>query len=45
MVYEISYVSLVFGNTVMAADEARTNTYGTVKEIPVAVGKLALFTD
>jgi hypothetical protein len=27
----------VFGNTVMAADEARTDTYGSVKEIPAKV--------
>jgi len=29
-----AYETPVFGNTVKAADEARTNTYGTVKEIP-----------
>ena len=29
-----AYETPVFGNTVMAADEARTNTYGAVKEIP-----------
>jgi NAD(P)-dependent dehydrogenase (short-subunit alcohol dehydrogenase family) len=29
-----AYDTPVFGNTVMAADEARTNTYGAVKEIP-----------
>src|SRR5882762_8020051 len=28
------YETPVFGNTVRAADEARTNTYGAVKEIP-----------
>jgi NAD(P)-dependent dehydrogenase (short-subunit alcohol dehydrogenase family) len=28
------YETPVFGNTVKAADEARTNTYGAVKEIP-----------
>jgi NAD(P)-dependent dehydrogenase (short-subunit alcohol dehydrogenase family) len=31
------YETSVFGNTVMAADEARTNTYGAAKEIPVKV--------
>ena len=31
------YETPVFGNTVMAADEARTNTYGAAKEIPVKV--------
>ena len=29
-----AYETPVFGNTVRAADEARTNTYGAVKEIP-----------
>jgi len=29
-----AYETPVFGNTVKAADEARTNTYGAVKEIP-----------
>jgi NAD(P)-dependent dehydrogenase (short-subunit alcohol dehydrogenase family) len=29
-----AYETPVFGNTVTAADEARTNTYGVVKEIP-----------
>jgi NAD(P)-dependent dehydrogenase (short-subunit alcohol dehydrogenase family) len=29
-----AYETPVFGNTVTAADEARTNTYGAVKEIP-----------
>src|ERR1700693_3413448 len=32
-----AYETPVFGNTVMAADEARTNTYGAVKEIPTKV--------
>jgi NAD(P)-dependent dehydrogenase (short-subunit alcohol dehydrogenase family) len=31
------YETPVFGNTVRAADEARTNTYGAVKEIPAKV--------
>jgi NAD(P)-dependent dehydrogenase (short-subunit alcohol dehydrogenase family) len=31
------YETPVFGNTVKAADEARTNTYGVVKEIPAKV--------
>ena len=31
------YETPVFGNTVRAADEARTNTYGAAKEIPVKV--------
>src|ERR1700730_4124483 len=31
------YETPVFGNTVMAADEARTDTYGAVKEIPAKV--------
>jgi len=31
------YETPVFGNTVTAADEARTNTYGAVKEIPAKV--------
>jgi hypothetical protein len=29
-----AYETPVFGNTVTAADEARSNTYGAVKEIP-----------
>jgi len=29
-----AYETPVFGNSVTAADEARTNTYGAVKEIP-----------
>jgi NAD(P)-dependent dehydrogenase (short-subunit alcohol dehydrogenase family) len=29
-----AYETPVFGNTVTAADEARTNTYGAIKEIP-----------
>src|SRR3981081_4109084 len=32
-----AYETPVFGNTVTAADEARTNTYGAVKEIPAKV--------
>ncbi len=32
-----AYETTVFGNGVMAADEARTNTYGAVKEIPAKV--------
>jgi NAD(P)-dependent dehydrogenase (short-subunit alcohol dehydrogenase family) len=31
------YETAVFGNSVVAADEARTNTYGAVKEIPAKV--------
>src|SRR5712664_2388698 len=31
------YETPVFGNTVMAADQARTDTYGAVKEIPAKV--------
>jgi NAD(P)-dependent dehydrogenase (short-subunit alcohol dehydrogenase family) len=31
------YETPVFGNTVMAADEARTDTYGAVKQIPVKI--------
>jgi NAD(P)-dependent dehydrogenase (short-subunit alcohol dehydrogenase family) len=31
------YETPVFGNTVTAADEARTNTYGAVKEIPAKI--------
>ena len=31
------YQTPVFGNTVKAADEARTNTYGAVKEIPAKI--------
>ena len=31
------YETPVFGNTVVAADEARTNTYGAVKEIPAKI--------
>jgi NAD(P)-dependent dehydrogenase (short-subunit alcohol dehydrogenase family) len=31
------YETPVFGNTVMAADEARTNTYGALKEIPAKI--------
>jgi NAD(P)-dependent dehydrogenase (short-subunit alcohol dehydrogenase family) len=31
------YETPVFGNTVKAADEARTNTYGAVKEIPAKI--------
>jgi hypothetical protein len=30
-----AYETPVFGNTVRGADEARTNTYGAAKEIPV----------
>jgi hypothetical protein len=36
------YETPVFGNTVMAADEARTHTYGAVKEIPARINA-ALF--
>jgi NAD(P)-dependent dehydrogenase (short-subunit alcohol dehydrogenase family) len=32
-----AYETAVFGNSVVAADEARTNTYGAVKEIPAKV--------
>jgi NAD(P)-dependent dehydrogenase (short-subunit alcohol dehydrogenase family) len=32
-----NYETPVFGNTVAAADEARTNTYGAVKEIPAKI--------
>jgi len=31
------YETPVFGNIVMAADEARTNTYGAVKQIPAKI--------
>src|SRR5207237_5058070 len=31
------YETPVFGNTVMAADQARTDTYGAAKEIPAKV--------
>lgn len=31
------YETPVFGNTVTAADEARTNTYGAVKEVPAKI--------
>jgi NAD(P)-dependent dehydrogenase (short-subunit alcohol dehydrogenase family) len=31
------YETPVFGNTVKAADEARTDTYGAVKEIPAKI--------
>jgi len=31
------YETLVFGNTVMAADQGRTDTYGAAKEIPAKV--------
>ncbi|PYU70904.1 MAG: hypothetical protein DMG49_10490 [Acidobacteria bacterium] len=31
------YVTPVFGNIVTAADEARTNTYGAVKQIPAKI--------
>jgi NAD(P)-dependent dehydrogenase (short-subunit alcohol dehydrogenase family) len=33
-----AYETPVFGNTVTAADEDRTNTYGAAKEIPAKVG-------
>ena len=33
-----AYETSVFGNSVMAADEGRTDTYGTAKEIPAKVG-------
>jgi NAD(P)-dependent dehydrogenase (short-subunit alcohol dehydrogenase family) len=32
-----AYETPVFGNTVRAADEARTNTYGAVKEMPAKI--------
>jgi NAD(P)-dependent dehydrogenase (short-subunit alcohol dehydrogenase family) len=32
-----TYETPVFGNIVTAADEARTNTYGTVKQIPAKI--------
>jgi NAD(P)-dependent dehydrogenase (short-subunit alcohol dehydrogenase family) len=32
-----AYETAVFGNSVMAADEARTTTYGAVKEIPAKI--------
>ena len=32
-----AYETSVFGNVVTAADEARTNTYGTVKQIPAKI--------
>jgi NAD(P)-dependent dehydrogenase (short-subunit alcohol dehydrogenase family) len=32
-----AYETPVFGNSVTAADEARTNTYGAVKEIPAKI--------
>jgi len=32
-----AYETPVFGNTVRAADEARTNTYGAVKEVPARI--------
>jgi NAD(P)-dependent dehydrogenase (short-subunit alcohol dehydrogenase family) len=38
------YETPVFGNTVMAADEARTNTYGAVKEIPAKINAALLST-
>ena len=31
------YETAIFGNTVMAADEARTGTYGAVKEFPAKI--------
>jgi NAD(P)-dependent dehydrogenase (short-subunit alcohol dehydrogenase family) len=34
------YETPVFGNTVMAADQARTDTYGAAKEIPAKVNGL-----
>jgi len=33
------YETPVFGNTVIAADEARTNTYGAAKEIPAKINE------
>jgi len=36
------YETPVFGNTATAADEARTNTYGAVKEIPAKVNAALL---
>jgi NAD(P)-dependent dehydrogenase (short-subunit alcohol dehydrogenase family) len=38
------YETPVFGNTVMAADEARTNTYGALKEIPAKINAAFLST-
>ena len=38
------YDTPVFGNTVMAADEARTNTYGAIKEVPTKVNAALLST-
>src|SRR5258706_12526507 len=39
-----AYETPVFGNTVTAADEARTNTYGAVKEIPAKINAALLST-
>jgi NAD(P)-dependent dehydrogenase (short-subunit alcohol dehydrogenase family) len=38
------YETPVFGNTVMASDEARTNTYGAIKEIPTKINAALLST-
>jgi NAD(P)-dependent dehydrogenase (short-subunit alcohol dehydrogenase family) len=38
------YETPVFGNTVMATDEARTNTYGALKEIPAKLNEALLST-
>jgi NAD(P)-dependent dehydrogenase (short-subunit alcohol dehydrogenase family) len=38
------YDTPVFGNTVMAADEARTNTYGAIKEVPTKINAALLST-
>jgi NAD(P)-dependent dehydrogenase (short-subunit alcohol dehydrogenase family) len=38
------YDTPVFGNTVMAADEARTNTYGAIKEVPTKINEALLST-
>jgi NAD(P)-dependent dehydrogenase (short-subunit alcohol dehydrogenase family) len=38
------YETPVFGNTVMGADEARTNTYGAIKEVPMKINAALLST-
>jgi hypothetical protein len=38
------YETPVFGNTVMATDEARTNTYGALEEIPAKINEALLST-
>src|SRR5260370_9142360 len=40
MVEAGKYETPVFGNTVMAADQARTDTYGAAKEIPAKLNGL-----